>query len=281
MKNNNIGWQRVLKIIIPYIFIVGFFQFVGGLMAGIDFENYKPGQENIKQNLVIIIFNLLGTFFVLWIFMKFVDKEKFINLGFRIKNRLKDFFYGIVLSALIIVAGYFLLSFIGEIDFKEITINQREIILTTLIFAIVSIVEEIIFRGYVLRNLMISFNRYIALIITSFLFSVVHGFNPNYDLMAFTNLFFAGIFLGISYIFTKNLWFPIGLHFSWNLTQTFMGFNVSGRDAYSIVNFKIPESNNILNGGDFGFEGSIFSFIAQIVFVVVIWYYYKQKPASL
>jgi len=276
MKNKNIGWQRVLKIIIPYIFIVGSFQLIGMLIIGVDFKNYKPAARTSEQHLINIFFNLLGTFFLLWLFMKYVDKEKFINLGFYIKNRLKDFNYGIFIGAFIMIVGYLLLLLIDEIDFKEIVFNPKEVLISILIYAIVAIVEEVLFRGYILRNLMISFNKYIALIISSLLFSAIHGFNPNIDLFGFIDLFLAGILLGISYIFTKNLWFPIALHFSWNLTQTFLGFNVSGQDVYSIVEFKITE-NNLLNGGNFGFEGSIFSIIAQIVFTVVIWVYYHKK----
>jgi len=108
----------------------------------------------------------------------------------------------------------------------------------------------------------------------------MHGFNPNIDLFGFVDLFIAGILLGISYVYTKNLWFPIALHFSWNLMQTFLGFNVSGNDAYSIIEFKTTE-NNLLNGGNFGFEGSIFSIIAQIIFIVVIWAYYHKKVKKI
>jgi len=123
---------------------------------------------------------------------------------------------------------------------------------------------------------MISFDKYVALIISSLLFSLMHWFNPNIDLFGFIDLFLAGILLGISYVYTKNLWFPIALHFSWNLTQSFLGFNVSGQDAYSIIEFTIPE-NNLLNGGDFGFEGSIFSIIAQIVFIIIIVNYFNKS----
>jgi len=42
VENKNIGWERVLKLIIPYIFIVGFFQFMGMLIIGVDFKNYNP-----------------------------------------------------------------------------------------------------------------------------------------------------------------------------------------------------------------------------------------------
>ena len=60
------------------------------------------------------------------------------------------------------------------------------------------------------------------------------------------SLFLAGILLGITYIYTKNLWFPVALHLSWNLFQTLFGFNVSGKDFYSLIEFKIQE-NNLLN----------------------------------
>jgi len=276
MKDKNTGWIRILKLIIPYLFIVGFFQFIGMLINGVDFENYDPSARTSEQHLINTFFSLLGTFFVLWLFMKYVDKEKFINLGFHIKNRLKDFNYGIVIGAFILIVGYLLLLFMDEINFKEIVFNPKEIIITILIYSIVALVEEVLFRGYILRNLMISFNKYTALIISSLLFSLMHGFNPNIDLFSFIDLFLAGILLGVSYVYTKNLWFPIALHFSWNLTQTFLGFNVSGKDVYSIIEITITEKN-ILNGGDFGFEGSIFSIISQIIFIVVIWVYFHKK----
>lgn len=156
MKNKNIGWQRVSKIIIPYIFIVGIFEFIGILISGVDYKNNNRDAETPIQHLIIVIFTLLGTFFLLWFFMKYVDKEKFINLGFHIKNRLKEFNYGIALGAMIMISGYLLLLLMNEIHFKEIVFNAKEVIISILIYAIVAIVEEVLLRGYILRNLMIS-----------------------------------------------------------------------------------------------------------------------------
>jgi len=92
-------------------------------------------------------------------------------------------------------------------------------------------------------------------------------------------LFLAGIVLGISYIHTKNLWFPIAMHLSWNLFQAIFGFNVSGQKTYSLIEFSITE-NNIINGGDFGFEGSILSVIAMLVTIVGIEIYYRRKKLT-
>lgn len=276
IKNKHRGWQRVLLLIVPYTFIVSLIIIIGAFILGMNPSNLDAEKTSI-QKLGLIFFNLLGTFFVLHLFMKYVDKERFIELGFYAKNRLIDFLIGVGVGGVIMCLGYFLLLFLEEISFQKILFNFNEIVLSILYFLLVAIVEEVLIRGYILKNLMISFNKYVALIISSILFSLMHGFNPHINLLALTDLFLAGILLGVSYIHTKNLWFPIALHFSWNLFQTIFGFNVSGQDSYSIIEFNIKE-NNLLNGGDFGFEGSILSIIAQLITIIAIQiYFYRQR----
>ena len=126
-----------------------------------------------------------------------------------------------------------------------------------------------------------SFNNYMALVVSSILFALAHGFNPNMDWFSYLNLFLAGILLGATYVYTKNLWFPIALHFSWNFFQTLFGFNVSGQDFYSLIEFKIIDKN-MINGGDFGFEGSIFSIVAHVLLITAIFLYYERiKPKRI
>ncbi len=278
MENKHRGWQRVLLIILPYIFIVGIFQYLGALVAGADLTNINI-QQTTGQDVIMSLFSLLGTLLVIWIFIKYLDKEKFIDLGFNTKNRLNEFIIGIVIGAIIMAFGYSLLLFLGEITFQKTIFDFKEIILSIFLFLIVAVMEEILLRGYILRNLMISFNNYVALFISSIIFALIHGFNPNIDLFSMANIFLAGILLGISYIHTKNLWFPIALHLSWNLFQTLFGFNVSGQDSYSLIEFSISE-NSLLNGGAFGFEGSILSVIAMVITIIGIAFYYSRKKTN-
>ena len=278
MKNKHRGWQRVLLIIIPYIFIVGIFQYIGSLITKVDFTNINF-QKSSEQEVILSFFSLLGTLLVIWIFMKFLDKEKFINLGFETKNRLNEFLIGIIIGAVIMSTGYLLLLLLGEIYFQKTIIDFKEIILSIILFIVIAVSEEILMRGYILRNLMISFNKYVALLISAIVFSLIHGFNPNIDLFSMTNIFLAGILLGLSYIHTQNLWFPIALHLSWNLFQTILGFNVSGQDSYSLLEFSIKE-NSLLNGGEFGFEGSILSSIAMLITIIGIAFYYDRKKTN-
>ena len=277
MKMKTVG--RIFLFIISYMIIAGTFQLIGMLVAGIDFDNLEL-VETATQRLISGVFNLAGTFLVIWLFMKFVDKEHFVKLGFQTKNRLKEFITGITLGLIIMATGYFLLLIFKEIYFIKVNFDLKEILISVVYFTIVAFVEETLVRGYVLKNIMSSFNKYAALIVSSILFSLMHAFNPNVDLFSLFNLFLAGILLGLSYIYTKNLWFPIALHFSWNLFQTLLGFNVSGQDTYSIIEFKINESN-LLNGGAFGFEGSYLSIIAQLLTIIAIGIYYNRKKTEL
>ncbi len=268
------GWARILLFILPYLFIRGIWELIGYVIAGISFEDQNfvrsPGQQ-----LTVSFFNLLGTFLVLWIFMKYVDREKFIDLGFQLKNRSVDFIVGTAVGLITMVVGFILLIGIDEINYSEFNFNLKDLLISVLLFLIVAVVEEALFRGYVLKNLMLSCNKYLALIISSALFSLMHGFNPNMSLFSFFGLFCAGIILGITYVYTKNLWYPIGLHFGWNFFQTHLGFNVSGQDFYSLIEFNYT-TGNLFNGGEFGFEGSVFSVIAQLFIFLGALYYYKR-----
>lgn len=279
LPNKNRGWQRVLLIIIPFIFIGGIFQYIGLLVAQVDLKDLENIHQSSEQHLITTSFDLLGVFITIWIFMKFVDREKLINLGFYTQNRFKDFIFGIGLGAFIMLTSYLFLILTDEIYFEKIVFSIKDIFISILVFSMVAILEEVLLRGYILRNLMISFNNYVALVISSILFSLLHAFNPNIDLFSLAGLFLAGLLLGASYIQTKNLWFPIALHLSWNLFQTLFGFNVSGQDFYSLIEFNFEESN-LLNGGAFGFEGSILSIIVEITIIVGIITYYNFKNSS-
>jgi membrane protease YdiL (CAAX protease family) len=277
MERNKEGWIRVLFFIIPYIIVAVIFQLIGLLVVGADLTDFgnQIFLDSSAKTVVVMLFNLAGIFFILWAFMTGVDKEKFINLGLNIKNRLKDFIVGNTLGLVIIGFGFIILIGLNEIRFESINFNLNNFLVTVAIFSIVSISEEILFRGYILRNLMLSFNKYLALLISSLAFATLHLANPNVNLVGFINLILAGGLLGITYIHTKNLWFPIGLHFSWNFVQNHLGFNVSGISSSSLITHSINEPNNI-NGGHFGFEGSVILVLFQILAILAIEIYYNS-----
>ena len=284
---NHKGWLTAILSIIPFFIFVSFFQGLGvgfssaSAKRGIidfDFDKYleiEDMKDYLVADTIIQYFDLIGVLLLLWILMRFVDKEPFIKLGFSLKGKINDIILGMTLGLLLMAVGYTILILLGEIKFIGFNYNLKNIILLFLLFIAVSIAEETYVRGYVLKNLLQSFNPIISLIISSAIFSLLHFFNPNVNYIALTELFIAGILLGVSYVYTKNLWFPIALHLSWNFFQVMFGFNVSGMDTYSLIEFEIIENNNI-NGGDFGFEGSYLSILFSLIMMYFLWKYYKK-----
>jgi len=272
---NHSGW---IKSLLSFFLLV-VPQFFGGivlLLLGYDLSKINNANINLNTMITLEYSMIISMGIMLWIFMKFIDKQPLIEIGLQTKGRLKEFNYGLIMGLVIMAFAYVSLSLIGEIVFENYTFNLQKIFLSIILFVGVSVFEEVIFRGYMLKNLLESFNPYVALFISSIFFSLIHGSNPNVTTLGLCNIFLAGFFLGASYIFTKNLWFPIALHFSWNFFQSMFGFKVSGLDSYSIIEFTIPE-NNMLNGGEFGFESSLLSIIILIIGTFIIWNYFKKN----
>ena len=277
------GWFRTIIIIPAFFLFAGIFQLFGVVVSVlfsklgiIDFSLADlETLDNLPAITIIQYFDLAGIFLLLWIFMKYVDKEPFKNMGFEIKGKRNDIILGTTLGLFMMALGYAILQSLGEIQFSRINYDLSSIVWLFILFIGVSVLEETFVRGYVLKNLLKSFNPVISLVISSALFSLLHFFNPNVNYLALVELFIGGIALGVSYIYTKNLWFPFAFHFSWNFFQVIFGFNVSGLDTYSLIEFEILEPNN-LNGGDFGFEGSYLSIIFTLIIIYFLNNYYKK-----
>ncbi|MDR2287336.1 MAG: CPBP family intramembrane metalloprotease [Prevotellaceae bacterium] len=260
------GWIRALLIIIPFFIFTAVFQAAGYLVLGLK----DAKLITFVDTTILQIFSTIGTFLLVYLFTRFIDKKNFKSVGFQLKCHTLDIIEGFIVGALIMPVGLLILLTLNEVEFVNIDFNIYKILISIVLFVFVAFNEEIFMRGYVLNNFLQSMNKYLALILSSLIFSLIHFLNPNFGLMSFINIFLAGMLLGVSYIYTKNLWFPIALHFSWNFFQgTVFGFKVSGKSMYSIINHH-PVENNLLNGGDFGFEGSIFCLIFTVVAFFVI-----------
>ncbi len=99
---------------------------------------------------------------------------------------------------------------------------------------VAALAEEALFRGYPLQTLTRARLALLALILTSVPFGMAHLSNPNVIPVAtFANTALAGIWLGVAYLRTRSLWFPLGVHWAWNwaLGGVF-GLPISGKNSH-------------------------------------------------
>ncbi len=256
--------------------------FIFQLLAAFFCRTIKVEENDEIITLMNNAFSFIGAGLLIYVFTRYWDRTTFSSIGFDTVGRAKDFAVGCLLAVLIISGGFAILILSSAIEVEAVQLsNLPHLTVTFLTFVIVAVLEEMVCRGYILNNMMLVMNRYLALALSSTIFAALHLFNPYVAALPVLNIFLAGIFLGISYIHTRNLWFPIGLHLFWNFMQgPVFGFNVSGMDiSHTIVRLRYPE-NNIINGGDFGFEGSVLCSVLCLSGALVIGLCYSRKEKN-
>ncbi len=255
--------------------VVGSFQYFAYYILDLPVSSEIPDKSTL-QSVVVLSFTLLGTVLLLAVFLKYIDKKSFKELGLYPYKALPDTFTGIWLGFAVMVVALITLLWADEVQVGGVHYNAEELMLSIVLYILVSWNEELLVRGYILQNLMRSFHPYIALLLSSALFSAMHLANPSMNWSGALSLLLAGILLGLCYLRTKSLWLPIALHFSWNFFQALLGFHVSGNAHYSLINL-VYDEENIWNGGSFGFEGSVLGSIYQLPIMMYILVKYRRN----
>lgn len=186
----------------------------------------------------------------------FYEKREIAELSK--KRILKNLTIGIVLGSLL-QSLTILVIYLGG-SYSVISVNPVVFIIPPLTIAFTSaIIEELLFRGIIFRIMEEILGSYVALGISALIFGGLHLLNPNSSVVAGIGLAIqAGLLLGAAYIFAKNLWFPIAIHFAWNFTQSaIFGANVSGNAISRTLIYSDIQGAEWITGGQFGPEGSI------------------------
>ena len=267
------GWLRALSYILVSVILV----FAGSAVAeGFfpDLTNTNPEETPLRR--IILSYSVVTIILVTlaFVFRKLVDKQSILSMGFEWKGYRRQAASGFFLGILLLCIGSLVLVLLQFLFFTAMSFHPAELCLSLVFFIIVSFTEEIAFRGYILNNLLQSANKWVALLVSAALFSVFHAANANISVLALLNIFVAGFLLGINYIFTRNIWFAVFLHFSWNFFQgSILGFEVSGMNISSLFQQTL-KGPDMLTGGAFGFEGSIVCLLLNILTCVLLTSYY-------
>lgn len=139
---------------------------------------------------------------------------------------------------------------------------------------VAALAEEALFRGYPLQTLTRARLVVVALLLTSVPFGLAHISNPNAIPGAtLANTMLAGIWLGVAYLRTRSLWFPLGLHWAWNWALgSVFGLPISGKN---LVSNPLLQGNDVgpawLTGGAYGIEGGVACTITLVIFTLFVW----------
>jgi len=306
-----IGQLIILGVVVIVIESVVGFLALGMLTAqeGISPDRLSdPGvvEQFITENPVPMMLANIGLTLSLvisiWLAGRFLDRRPFADFGFHLdRDWWIDFGFGLALGAVLmiiiflveLVAGW--LTVTGTIVTRNPDAGFVPAILVPLVtFLAVGFHEELLSRGYQLRNMAegLTWNVIgpqaaivIAALLSSAVFGVLHARNPNASFRSTLNISLAGIFLAIGYLLTGELATPIGLHITWNFFQgNVFGFPVSGADFRSATFIGMDQGGpDLWTGGAFGPEAGLLGLGAMILgtLLTILWVHWRYGQANL
>ncbi len=225
---------------------------------------------------------LLATYLML----KMVDRRKFISVGFPYHGKiLKEVLLGFLIGAVMIglVGGVELA--VGAVKLNLRTgqgpvLLVRNFGLSFIFFGFFAMGEELIFRGYPFQALIEGMGAVAATILMSVFFGIMHLMNPDAGFFSTVNTMLAGVWLSIAYLKTKTLYFPFGMHFSWNLVQSFfLSLPVSGLMTNRTIFIPHDFGPEWLTGGKYGPEAGAATTVVMVAVIVYFLLDKKIKPA--
>lgn len=205
-------------------------------------------------------------------------KEPLSSVGFRLDRRwFSEAALGTLLGIGMLLTCAAMIYAIGGVRFELDPARSFSALLIGLYFFLsTAMLEEILFRGFIFQRLLDGIGTWPALIAMAALFALAHWGSPGMqgatEIVAFLDIFLAGLMLGLAYVRTRSLALPLGLHLGWNWTQGHvLGFGVSGYDFAGWVKPVFQGKAEWLTGGAFGPESSIFSPLVSLVVIVLLW----------
>lgn len=225
------------------------------------------------------VFLLIVATFIGWLCGRLLENLPLRAFGWSLhRGAGRDLLFGaLVGSATLIFAA--LIIFIGG-GFSFVFNSATPASITgTLLFSLLVFIfgaagEEALFRGYPLQTMLRSHPVLIAAIPSSLLFAAGHLDNPQVaPIWTFLNTALAGIWLAVAYLRTRSLWFPLGVHFSWNwMMASVLGIPVSGITSLAPQPLlRATETGaDWFTGGSYGIEGGAVCTFALIVSTIFI-----------
>jgi uncharacterized protein len=275
------GWRVAVFAALLFFAIIIIFKLVVAV-AGLSFgeaadDVLSSSWGFLLQGLVLLVpATLIG-----WACGKLLEDLPPRALGWAFhEGWLRDLLLGSLVGALSLLLATAIAAAPGGLKFAVNAPVAFETVGRTLltslpVFVIAAAGEEAIFRGYALQTMARARLAWVAIVLTSVVFSYGHLENPNaVPGFTFANTAIAGAWLAVAYLKTRSLWFPLGIHWAWNWTMgAVLGLPVSGIERLTPAPLlrATDQGPAWLTGGAYGIEGGAACTLAVLLSALFIW----------
>ncbi len=239
------GWQLIG--VIPLVVVAGYY--AEDMETFINSSKDSFATLGIDSNLllILIILSFIGGLLALFLGVKYIHKRKIITLiTSREKVDWNRFLYAFVVWSVIVVIMIAISYFLAPEDF---TWNFRPlpffilVLIAFLLLPFQTSMEELLFRGYLMQGFGTWFkNSFVALILTSVIFGLLHGLNPEVEKLGWITMVYyigTGLILGIFTLMDEGTELALGFHAANNIAAAVLvttNWTVFQTDALLIDN---------------------------------------------
>jgi uncharacterized protein len=276
------GWRLIIFLALDFAFVYAIVHIPG-------LRSILPSQQIFTAKGLLLsegLLNLLPLLLAAAV-MTMIEKRSFADYGMPLNEAFgKRFWQGVPIGFIMLSILLLLIAARQGFSLDGVAVGGAAAVglgvLYFIGFIFVGMFEEFSFRGYMQSTLSSGIGFWPAALILSILFGAIHLGNSG---EAKIGAFMAGCF-GLVAAFalrrTGNIWYPIGMHASWDWGETyFYGTPDSGILAQGHFLNSSFHGPDWLTGGSVGPEGSWFVFLVMILWAIAIHFLFPAKPASI
>ncbi len=237
-------------------------------------------------NIIAGILYVICAFVLLKIYAKNILGLDLSELGIpRLKVNMKWMLTALLLP--IFVTGIYLL-FPGDLQKKAMDISEMAAIICAGIFftgLAAGIVEEMVFRGFIMNLLDMKFGRRVAILIPSLLFGLVHIIGMDFSILSCLQVIVAGTLVGIMFSFIaleqRSVWNSAVVHVIWNIIIVGGVLSIGETsDEYSVFSYVLKTRSFAVTGGEFGIESSLIAILGYVVVALIAYMGIRKNVES-
>lgn len=256
------------KLLITIVKIVVFFIGWAVLSGIIDIPSDNPAVWRFFAELIPLAVMILFTV-AFWLIEK---KTIYIPIK---ENIGKGTLSGIVIGIIWIGAAAAILIFSKQLEI--IGKNEISLLWLWILSAFLNVImQELLVRGYIYQLLKERFNLPAAVIVTTAIFTFMHGGAFEAGVIPVINVVTMCLFTTALYESEKTILAPIMAHSIWNIIGALILGGVSLADDYPSVLTMTASANKLLSGGEYKIEASIVVTILNVVLMGIFYIRYRR-----
>ena len=260
---------KIIGHIVAYVLLF----LVGDLLNSLVFDLLFSIVELPIRGLYSVLRTLgcfVFTYLLFWLYTIKILRLKMESFRIALSIKKWAFSYAVILPFFVVIC-YFIIG-----DSTMTALNAGEIIAAVIYSAIAAlkagVLEEMLFRGYILKLLELKWGKVVAVLLPSFLFSLMHI--PSMDAFSVAGislLVISGTLVGIMFSLITYMGNSISnsglLHAVWNfvfvtdMIHITTAQGIYGEPIFSII---IPSDYVLVTGAGFGVEASIIAIIGYL-----------------